>query len=84
MAERNAVTKTIATRYERADKAGKARDPGRVVPDHRLASRSRAQSAAWRSATSGGSAEVSSTPDVWPESHCCADLLLGGVGHACG
>ena len=82
MAERKAVTKAIATRYKRVDKAGKAKILDELVRHDRVASRSCAQGAAWCVAATGGSSAGAAPTEVWPESHCGAGVLLGGAGHA--
>ena len=62
MVQRQAVTKTIATRYKRADRAGKQVDPGRVVRDDRLASGPCAQGASGRAHAADRAASAPRAP----------------------
>jgi hypothetical protein len=83
MSEREAVTKTIATRYRRADKAGERRtstscarpQAGIVTMPVR-----RCGGCCGRRSQAQGSAAT----EVRAESRCGADLLLGGTGYAGG
>jgi hypothetical protein len=77
MTERKAVTKAIATRYKRADKAGKTRILDELCATTRLVSRSCPQGAARRPAAAGGAAQDSTVTAIRPESGCGADLLPG-------
>jgi hypothetical protein len=84
MAERKAVTKTIATRYKRSDKVGKARILDELCRDHWVASRPCPQGAARGAAAAGGAAAGAAATEVRVESRCGAGLLLGDIGYADG
>ena len=80
MVQRQAVTKTNATRYKRADKAGKG-----LMLDELCATTGWHRNHARKALRAGAEAAVGAAagaagPDLRAGCHCRAGVLLGGAG----
>lgn len=77
LAERKAVTTTIASRYARSDKGREESGPRRVVCATAMAPQPGTQDAQASAATEDREGHAPATTEVQPESRCGAALLLG-------